>query len=71
MTTEAAVYDALKYHVKVDQNGTRRYYNVRKGKVANDMMGNEIWARPEDKDAQPVFNEIFAKAWGDAKAAKR
>ena len=27
MTTEAAVYDALKYHVKVDQNGTRRYYN--------------------------------------------
>jgi hypothetical protein len=27
MTTEAAVYDALKYYVKVDQNGTRRYYN--------------------------------------------
>ena len=27
MATEAAVYDALKYHVKVDQHGTRRYYN--------------------------------------------
>ena len=55
--------DRMLYNSAVD--------NVRKGKVANDMMGNEIWARPEDKDAQPVFNEIFAKAWGDAKAAKR
>ena len=27
MTTEADVYDALKYHVVEDENGTRRYYN--------------------------------------------
>ena len=27
MTTEADVYNALKYHVEVDSYGTRRYYN--------------------------------------------
>ena len=27
MTTEAEVYNALKYHVVVDSYGTRRYYN--------------------------------------------
>lgn len=27
MTTEAAVYETLKYRVKVDRYGTRRYYN--------------------------------------------
>ena len=28
VTAEADVYTALKYHVVVDENGTRRYYNV-------------------------------------------
>ena len=27
MTTEADLYDALKYHFEVDKYGTRRYYN--------------------------------------------
>ena len=27
MTTEAELYNALKYHVEVDQYGNRRYYN--------------------------------------------
>ena len=27
MTTEAELFDALKYHVEVDQYGTRYYYN--------------------------------------------
>ena len=28
MTSEEEVYDALKYHIDVDEYGTRRYYNV-------------------------------------------
>ena len=28
MTTEEEVYEALKYRVEVDHNGTRKYYNA-------------------------------------------
>ena len=28
MTSEEEVYDALKYHIDVDEYGTRRYYNA-------------------------------------------
>lgn len=44
--------------------------NVLRGKVSKDLAGNEIWSNPADKDAMPVFNGMFAQAWGEAKARK-
>ena len=42
MTTEAALHDALKYHIDVTDTGTRRYYNVL-GQLHRDEGPAIIW----------------------------
>ena len=51
MTTDTDVFEALKYHIEVDQYGTRRYYNSagklhRLGGPALIMSdGTQMWFR--------------------------
>ena len=72
MTSEAALFDSLKYRVEVDRLGTRRYYNS-EGKLHRDAGpavvradGAKFWYQNNQlhRDAGPaVVCEGVAKEW--------
>ena len=72
MTTDAELFEALKYRVTVDRLGTRRYYNS-KGKLHRDAGpavvradGAKFWYQNNQlhrEDGPAVVCEGVAKEW--------
>lgn len=72
MTNEAEVFDALKYHVEVDEYGDRRYYNAL-GQLHRDVgpaieaaSGDRYWYRNgklHREDGPAVIYQNGTRKW--------
>ena len=72
VTAEADVYTALKYHVVVDETGTRRYYNVagrlhrEDGPAVERADGSKFWhqnGRLHREDGPAIIWHYGARYW--------
>ena len=61
--SEQAVFDALKYRIEVDEDGSRRYYNTNgelhrtDGPAVEYFNGDRVWFINDEQLSEAEFNQ--------------